>query len=282
MAAAMQTRDTAMQRRKKHQPPVLKRSSRGGAYAYVGGRKQKWFGSYDDPETHKRFSHFLQMWEANGGQPPPESELRAEVTCETLVALYLTHCETHYRRPDGKPTGESQQVAYTAKPLLRLYRELPAGSFSIHCLKRVRESMVASGLSRRTVNQRVWRIRRMFRWAAEEELVSPEVLASLAVLRSLQEGRTTAHETDAVTAVSEEHFRAVLPYLRTPVRAMVELQWWTGARPGEVREFKLAYLNRTDEPVWLYAPPQHKTRHRAKERWLGIGPKSSDRPRASR
>ena len=36
-----------MQRRKKHQPPVLKRSSRGGAYAYVGGRKQKWFGSYD-------------------------------------------------------------------------------------------------------------------------------------------------------------------------------------------------------------------------------------------
>ncbi len=30
-----------MQRRKKHEPPVLKRSSRGEAYAYVGGRKTR-------------------------------------------------------------------------------------------------------------------------------------------------------------------------------------------------------------------------------------------------
>ncbi|KAA3609189.1 MAG: site-specific integrase [Planctomycetota bacterium] len=275
MVTTMVPGHAAMKRRKNGEPPVLKRSNKGGAYAYVGNR-QRWFGSYDDPETHKRFGHFLQMWEVNGGQPPPEAEPGPQITCETLVALYLAHCETHYRRPDGRPTGESQQVAYTAKPLLHLYRELPARSFSIHCLKRVRAAMVDSGLSRKTVNQRVWRIRRMFRWAAEEELISPEVLASLAVLRSLQEGRTTAHETDAVTAVSEEHFLAVLPYLRTPVRAMVELQWWTGARPGEVREFRLAYLSRTDESVWLYAPPQHKTRHRAKERWLGIGPKSQE------
>ncbi len=30
--------------------PVLKRSKKGGAYAYVEGH-QKWFGGYDDPET---------------------------------------------------------------------------------------------------------------------------------------------------------------------------------------------------------------------------------------
>lgn len=261
-----------MSRRSRKTPPVLKRHPRGGAYINIANG-QKWFGSYDDPETHKRFGHYLQLWEAHGGQHPPEPEPDAAVTCETLVAMYLAHCETHYRRPDGQATGEAQQVAYTAKPLLQLYRELPVSGFSVHCLKRVREAMVASGLSRKTVNQRVWRIKRMFRWAAEEELVTPEVLASLSVLRSLQEGRTEAPETDAVRAVSEEHFRAVLPHLRTPVRAMVQLQWLTGARPGEVREFRLAYLNQQDEPVWLYTPPQHKTRHRAKKRFIGIGPK---------
>ena len=264
-----------MQRRKKHEPPVLKRNKKGGAYAYIAGR-QKWFGTYDDPETHKRFAHFLQMWEANGGQAPPESKRAETISCETLVALYLIHCEKHYRRPDGIPTGETQQVAYTARPLLQLYRELPVSSFSVHTLKRVREAMVASGLSRKTVNQRVWRIRRMFRWAAEEELVQPDVLASLSVLRSLQEGRTEAPETDAVTAVSEEHFLAVLPLLRTPVRSMVILQWFSGARPGEVRDFRLAHLSQMNDPVWLYTPPQHKTRHRGKPRYIGIGPKSQE------
>jgi len=264
-----------MKRRKKHEPPVLKRSKKGGAYAYVESRQQ-WFGAYDDPETHRRFAHFLQMWEANGGQAPPAPPVAEDITCETLVALYLAYCESHYRRPDGRPTGETQQVAYTARPLLELYRHLPAASFSIHCLKQVREAMVASGLSRVTVNQRVWRIRRIFGWGAEEELVAPDVLVSLSVLRSLQQGRTQARETPGVTAVSKEHFLAVLPFLRTPVRAMAELQWWTGARPGEVREFRLAHLSRTNEKVWLYAPPQHKTRHRNKSRFIGIGPRGQE------
>ncbi|MBL4770744.1 MAG: site-specific integrase [Planctomycetes bacterium] len=261
-----------MQRRKKHEPPVLKRNKKGGAYAYIDGR-QKWFGAYDDPETHKRFAYFLGLWAANGGVAPSEDLLEKAITCESLVALYLAHCESHYRRPDGTPTGETQQFAYTAKPLLDLYRHLPVQSFSIHCLKRVRERMVASGLSRITVNQRIWRLRRVFRWAAEDELVSPDLLASLSVLRSLQEGRTEAPETDAIGSVSEEHFLAVLPYLRAPVRAMAELQWWTGSRPGEMREFRLAHLSKTEGKVWLYTPPQHKTRHRNKSRFIGIGPR---------
>lgn len=255
-----------MKRRKNHEPPVLKRSKKGAAYAYVGNR-QKYFGSYEDPETHKRFAHFLQLWEANGGQAPPEPQGVADLTCETLVALYLSHCEKHYRRPDGRPTGEAQQVAYTAKPMLDLYRKLPASSFTIHCLKRVRQEMVESGLSRKTVNQRVWRIRRMFRWAAEEEHVGPEILASLAVLRSLQEGRTDARETEKVRAVSEEHFQQILPFLRTPVRAMAEFQWWTGARPGEVRELRTRDISQMDQRVWLYEPPIHKTSHRNKKRF---------------
>lgn len=262
-----------MKRRKNHEPPVLKRSKKGAAYAYVGNR-QKYFGSYEDPETHKRFAHFLQLWEANGGQAPPEPQEVADLTCETLVALYLTYCEKHYRRPDGRPTGETQQVAYTAKPMLDLYRKLPASSFTIHCLKRVRQEMVKSGLSRKTVNQRVWRIRRMFRWAAEEEHVGPEILASLAVLRSLQEGRTDARETEKVRAVSEEHFQQILPFLRTPVRAMAEFQWWTGARPGEVRELCTKDISQMDQDVWLYEPPIHKTSHRNKNRFIGIGPRA--------
>src|SRR6476620_5648412 len=73
--------------------------------------------------------------------------------------------------------------------------------------------------------------------------------------------------------VDPEHVMATLPFLTLHLRAMVELQRFTGRRPGEVCQFRLAEVDRSGE-VWLYRPSQHKTAHHGKSRTIAIGPKA--------
>ena len=50
-------------------------------------------------------------------------------------------------------------------------------------------------------NQRIGRIRRVFRWAVEQELVPPSVYQGLLAVRGLQRGRSKARETEPVKRV---------------------------------------------------------------------------------
>lgn len=54
---------------------------------------------------------------------------------------------------------------------------------------------------------------------------------------------------------------------------MVQIQLYTGMRPGEVCHLRLADLDRTSD-VWTYRPPQHKTRHHGRQRVVAIGPRA--------
>ena len=77
----------------------------------------------------------------------------------------------HYRRADGTPTGELDNYRDSLRPLRRLYGRTPAADFGPLALKAVRQAMIDAGLARTTINQRVGRIVRLFKWAVENELV---------------------------------------------------------------------------------------------------------------
>ena len=94
--------------------------------------------------------------------------------------------------------------------------------------------MVESGLSRSVVNQRIGRIKRIFKWAVSEQLIPASVLVGLQSVTGLQAGRTDAREAEPVKPVQPDRVEAVLPFLRPQVVAMVKLQRLTGMRPGEV------------------------------------------------
>jgi integrase len=133
--------------------------------------------------------------------------------------------------------------------------------------------MVRSGLARTTVNARVNRIRRVFRWAASVELVPAAVVAQLATLDGLRVGRTGARETGGVQPVPVEHVDAVLPFLTRPVAAMVRLQLLTACRAGEVVVMRGCDLTPGD-PVWEYRPASHKGAWRGKGRVIPLGPRA--------
>src|SRR5262245_29542599 len=131
---------------------------------------------------------------------------------------------------------------------------------------------------RRTINLHTYRIRSVFKWGVEQELVPASVLHALQAVRGLQKGRSSARESDPVKPVPEAFIEAILPFVTAPVRAMIELQRLTGMRPGEVVLLRAIDLDMTGK-VWLYRPGSeqehgsHKTAWRDQGRVIAIGPK---------
>ncbi len=154
-----------------------------------------------------------------------------------------------------------------------LYGTTSAAAFGPRSLATVRQRMVSAGLCRTLVNKRIDRVKRVFKWAASEELVPVTVYQSLRTLAGLRAGRTEARESEPVKPVEAEHVNATLPRLGRHARTMVELQRVTGMRPGEVCRLTLAEVDRSRD-VWVYRPTQHKTRHHGRERLVPFGPKA--------
>jgi integrase len=125
------------------------------------------------------------------------------------------------------------------------------------------------------VNARVHRIRRAFRWAASFKLMPVGVYAELCTVEALKEGRCAAKEAPAVRPVPREYIEAALPYMPTPVAALVRLQLLTGCRAGEAMVMRAADLN-TAGPVWAYRPHRHKNKHRGKDRVIYLGPQAQE------
>lgn len=138
--------------------------------------------------------------------------------------------------------------------------------------KIVRPAMIDAGHSRKHINKNIDRLRRMFKWAAAEELISASVPQSLGMVAGLRCGRTEARETDPIVPVDYETVAATIQHLPEVVADMVRLQRLTGMRLQEICSIRLCNIDRTGE-VWIYVPDVHKTEHHGRKRRVFIGPK---------
>lgn len=164
-------------------------------------------------------------------------------------------------------------IRIALRRLLKLYGELTAAEFSPQKLKLVREEFVRDGNCRSVVNANISRIRRMFRWAVENELTPVTTYQALAAVTGLRKGRSSAREPAPVLPVADAAVEAALPFLTAPVQAMVRLQRLTGCRPGEICAMRPTNIERSGD-VWCYWPPAHKTEHHGLERRIYLGPRA--------
>lgn len=146
-------------------------------------------------------------------------------------------------------------------------------SLELAALRAVREQFVAAGWCRKSVNQQAERVRRVFKWAASEELVPAAVSHALTTVGGLQRGRTPAPESPPVGPVDDAVVEAVLPGLNRHVRGLVEFQRLTGCRPGEACSVRRSDLD-TAGAIWVYRPDRHKGSWRGKSRVIAVGPKA--------
>jgi len=221
-------------------------------------------GAWGSPESKRRYSDLIST---HLGERLPEAPATCEINIEELVGRFLFWGQAHYVK-HGRPTGEWNNMKDAAAPLLELFRDEPAAAFGPKKLRMVRDQMVLTArFARRTINSRIQRVRRIFRWGVAEELVPVQVWESLRTLLALQRGRTSARETAPVDPVPLPLIEKTLPHLTPTVRTMVVVQLLTGMRPNEVVQMRVADIE-TDGPdgCWVFLPRTHKTEHKGKSR----------------
>jgi integrase len=258
-------------------PSYRLHKSDGRALVTIHGR-DIYLGRHGTPESRAEYERVIAEWLAHGkgrtgARPRPAAPAPDELAVVEVVAAFMRHAETHYRDPAGKMTREVDNCRDALKPVVMLYGSTPARSFGPIALRAVRDEMVKAGLARSTVNDRVNRVRRCFKWAASMELIPSSVVQGLATVPGLQRGRTTAREAPPVGPVLVETVEATLPYLPAPVAAMIQVQLATGARPAEICIMRGMDLDRAGV-IWQYRPSLHKNAWRGRDRIIAVGPRA--------
>ncbi len=188
-----------------------------------------------------------------------------------LIVAFLAYAEGHYVK-NGEPTSEQHCIRAAVRPLRELFGLTAAKDFGPLALKAVRAKMVEAGWARNTINSNVGKIRRMFRFGVENELVPVETLQRLEAVSPLLAGRTEARDLPQRTAVAQEQIDGVKEQVRPLVRDLIDVQLLTGARSGELLMLSTAMIDRSGD-VWSAKLADHKCQHKGKSRTLFFGPK---------
>jgi integrase len=249
----------------------------------INGRDH-YLGTYDSPESWEKYHRLVAEYLAVRRELPPPVAAEAPLTITELIARYWRFAKGYYVK-GGKPTSETHAIKLALQFLRQLYGATPAAEFTPKGLKAVREAMVThditrevkvvdeatgavttvrkvvrKGMARKCINKLIGRLRRMFAWAVEEELLDASVHAALLRVKGLKRGKSAARETPRVRPVPDEHVQRILPLLPLTVRAMVEVQRLSGCRPQDVVQMRAADFDTTNR-VWEYRPARHKTQH---------------------
>ncbi len=237
----------------------------------IGGR-DFYLGKYGTVASRKAYRRRILEWEAEGR--PAHVAPAGDITITEVCVAFMRHAKRHYVK-NGRITDEFASYKVVVRYLKDLYGTTNAAEFGPKGLKAIREEMIAAGNCRNYINGQTSRLKHIFKWAAAEELVPPEVYQRLVVVPGLQKGKTPARETPPVVAVDDTVVEATLPYLKAVVGAMVRFQRFTGARPDEVCKMRPRDIDRTSD-VWRYVPGEHKTEHSGRGRIIYIGPQAQD------
>ena len=229
-------------------------------------------GPYGSPASYEKYARLIAEWQANGRQPPTPigPHRKGGMSVDELILHYLNHAVGYYVK-HGKPTGEFDNIRCALRSLRKLYGTTAAQEFGPKSLELVRQAMIYDGLARKTINGRVGRIKRTFRWASRNGLVPASIYHGLTAVEGLKRNRSAARETDPVTTVPEAHVQATLLCVNPHVGAMIQVQELAGMRPQDIRNLRTCDLDMTAD-VWIYRPWTHKTEHHGHDRQIAIGP----------
>ena len=253
-------------------------------YDDAGTRRQKNFG-YADEVTERQakaaYAVWLSSWTTQDRVKNPNATAQIYSVAD-LAADYLAHAKRVFVK-HGRMTSTCWNVAYAMQAILDAWGRRAASSIEAPDLAAVREAMIEGedAVGRKytravtTVNDRLFIIKQSFRWARERGLVSKEHLYDLMMVQPLKAGRCEAKAPRGIKPVDEHWVAITKPFCASPVRAMIDIQWLTGMRPGEAVIMRSTDIDMAGD-CWLYTPHAHKMEHKGKVRVILIGPRAQE------
>ena len=150
----------------------------GKGYAWRKGKQIYFPGDFGSPESVMAYRRFLS--EIAGEKPLPD---KSEYTVAELFEAWFKEHEATC--PNKK---YSHYLQCCKSVISRCYASTLAADFGPRKLRDVRDGMVESGWAMSTINQRVGRIKKVFKWGVSSELVPPDVMHSLYSLSGIVAG----------------------------------------------------------------------------------------------
>ena len=187
------------------------------------------------------------MWLSEITEPAKAKESLANPTVADIADTWFAEHQATLHPSEIGP------LKITIRSLKALCGRVMAKDFDVPALKAFRAGIVEGawddreGLSPRTANSRVKRVRSIWRWAEEEKLVPKGSWEHLRALKPLRCGPRKPRSTTL------EDIEKVAGCVPTAVGDMLRLQYWTGMRPGEVRLMQWVEIDGD-----VYTPNGHK------------------------
>lgn len=110
--------------------PKYRRHKKIYARVVLNGREIH-LGLYGSPESKANYEREIAQWLQTGRktprpkrQPPSVEVGRASIV--ELCVKYVEFADGYYRRPDGTPTGEAENVRDALRPLNRMFGDVAA------------------------------------------------------------------------------------------------------------------------------------------------------------
>jgi integrase len=240
--------------------PAYRKRSDGLAFVEhtsIGNKSHRMtLGRHGSPESLQRYQEFLDQ--LNGARRTVITPGRWRTVREIRDA-YLDHAEDHYMRPYGL-SSEYEGMTY-ALAALDSFLNMPSSQFGPRCLTAIRSKLAEDGYARSTVNHTLSRIKKMFRWACEQEHCPTDLYSRLMCVRGLVAGQGNCKETEPVGPAALASINGVQSYVGPTVAAMIQTQYMAGMRPDETCRMRADLIDTSGE-VWIYTPDRHKTKHR--------------------
>jgi hypothetical protein len=178
--------------------PTYLRHSSGQARVTLNGTDHL-LGPYGSKASQEAFNRLIAEWLLDRDKPATKADA-PPLTLNEVILAYWKHAVAYYGF-DQRNRGDEYCLRDALRVVRSLYGAAPARDFGPKALKATRQRMIDKGWSRSYTNAQVDRVRRMFRWAAEEELLPGQVYQDLKTVYGLRYGKTEARETEKISPV---------------------------------------------------------------------------------
>jgi integrase len=240
--------------RKKRALPEMKYHVSGQARVFLDG-SYFYLGPHGSAEAQARYDTLVAEYLANGRRLPMKSE-----THQADQPFTVANVTAEYRREIDSRPNQLGRYRHLCQLLEDEYGDLPATEFGPRRLAEIRDLLVVSGNARKTVNEYIGLIVRVFKHAVSRELIDLDVLQRLETLAPLKRGQTNAPEYKVRQPVDLATVERTAKFLSPQAKAIIVLQVATGMRPKEIFEIRPCDIDRSG-PEWFYRPERHKTEH---------------------